>query len=103
MQNFHYNIINKEYGDRAQLLFISTGSLTYEVETKDIYDMSRHMDIYVTSDYPRDHFLFSESNKKIGRFKDELHSKPIFEFIGPRPKMYSIKSECGEKMAKGVA
>ncbi|GBM46365.1 hypothetical protein AVEN_220805-1, partial [Araneus ventricosus] len=36
-------------------------------------------------------------------FKDELHSKPIFEFIGLRPKMYSIKSERGEKTAKGVA
>ncbi|GBN08567.1 hypothetical protein AVEN_264848-1 [Araneus ventricosus] len=63
------------------------------------------MDIYDTSDYSRDHCLFSESNKKkIGCFKDELHSKPIFEFIGLRPKMYSIKSERGEKKtAKGVA
>ncbi|GBO44946.1 hypothetical protein AVEN_99271-1, partial [Araneus ventricosus] len=58
------------------------------------------------SDYPRDHFLFNESNKKkIGCFKDELHSKPIFETnIGLRPKIYSIKSERGEKKtAKGVA
>ncbi|CAL1294548.1 unnamed protein product [Larinioides sclopetarius] len=106
MYDFHYNVIKKEYGDRAQLLFTDTDSLTYEVETEDIFqDMSRHMDIYDTSDYPRDHFLFSESNKKkIGCFKDELHSKPIIEFIGLRAKMYSIKSECGEKKtAKGVA
>ncbi|GBN10604.1 hypothetical protein AVEN_28749-1 [Araneus ventricosus] len=106
MYNFHYNVMKKEYGDKAELLFTDTDSLTYEVETEDIYeDMSRHMDIYDTSDYPRDHFLFSESNKKkIGCFKDELHSKPIYEFIGLRPKMYSIKSERGEKKtAKGVA
>ncbi|GBL82224.1 hypothetical protein AVEN_252410-1 [Araneus ventricosus] len=99
MYNFHYNVMKKEYGDKAELLFTDTDSLTYEVETEDIYeDMSRHMDIYDTSDYPRDHFLLSESNKKkIGCFKDELHSKPIFEFIGLRPKMYSIKSVRGEK------
>ncbi|GBM47569.1 hypothetical protein AVEN_90276-1 [Araneus ventricosus] len=106
MYNFHYNVMKKEYGDKAELLFTDTDLLTYEVETEDIYeDMSRHMDIYDTSDYPRDHFLFSESNKKkIGCFKDELHSKPIYEFIGLRPKMYSIKSERGEKKtAKGVA
>ncbi|GBO33084.1 hypothetical protein AVEN_241115-1 [Araneus ventricosus] len=105
MCNFHYNIIKKEYEDKAELLFTDTDSLTYEVENEDIYEnMSHHMDIYDTSDYPRDHFLFSESNKKkIGCFKDELHSKPIIEFIGLRPKMYSIKSERGEKTAKGVA
>ncbi|GBO36495.1 hypothetical protein AVEN_215919-1 [Araneus ventricosus] len=106
MYNFHYNVMKKEYRDKAELLFTDTDSLTYEVETEDIYeDMSRHMDIYDTSDYPRNHFLFNESNnKKIGCFKDELHSKPIFEFIGLLPKIYSIKSERGEKKtAKGVA
>ncbi|GBM36635.1 hypothetical protein AVEN_221914-1 [Araneus ventricosus] len=78
------NVKKKEYGEKAELLFTDTDSLTYEVETEDIYeDMSRHMVIYDTSYYPRDHFLYSESNKKkIGCFKDELHSKPIFEFIG---------------------
>ncbi|CAL1275416.1 unnamed protein product [Larinioides sclopetarius] len=96
MYNFHYNVTKKEYGDRAQLLFTDTDSLTYEVETEDIYqDISRHMDIYDTTDYPRDHFLFSESNKKkIGCFKDELHSKPIMEFIGLRPKI--IQEKLGE-------
>ncbi|GBM93471.1 hypothetical protein AVEN_215356-1 [Araneus ventricosus] len=92
MYNFHYNVMKKEYGDKAELLFTDTDSLTYEVEIEDIYDdMSRHIDINDSSDYPRDHFLFSESNKKkIGCFKDELRSKPIFEFVGLRPKMYTI-------------
>ncbi|GBN22535.1 hypothetical protein AVEN_268168-1, partial [Araneus ventricosus] len=53
MYNFHYNVMKKEYGDKAELLFTDTDSLTYEVETEDIYeDMFRHMDIYDTSDYP---------------------------------------------------
>ncbi|GBN09353.1 hypothetical protein AVEN_156312-1 [Araneus ventricosus] len=88
--------MKKEYGDKAELLFTDKDSLTYE-------DMSHHMDIYDTSDYPRDHFLFSEFNtKKTGCFKDELHSKPIIEFIGLRPKMYSIKSERGEEDYKRI-
>ena len=37
MYNFHYNYIKKEYGSRAKLLFTDTDSLTYEIETEDVY------------------------------------------------------------------
>ena len=37
MYDFHYNYIKKRYGDRAKLLFTDTDSLTYGIETEDVY------------------------------------------------------------------
>ena len=37
MYDFHYNYIIENYGDRAKLLFTDTDSLTYEIETEDVY------------------------------------------------------------------
>ncbi|GFR01289.1 gastrula zinc finger protein XlCGF57.1 [Trichonephila clavata] len=106
MYNFHYNHIKKRYMDKANLLFTDTDSLTYEIETEDIYrDMGENLNIYDTSDYPQDHALYSEKNKKrIGCFKDEMNSKPIIEFVGLRAKMYSMLTPDSEKKtAKGVS
>ena len=38
--NFHYNVIRKQYGERAKLLFTDTDSLCYEIETDGIYMMT---------------------------------------------------------------
>jgi len=40
----------------------------------------------------------------VGKFKDECNSRPITEFVGLRPKMYSILEASGRiiKKAKGV-
>ncbi|GFR06857.1 PR domain zinc finger protein 4 [Trichonephila clavata] len=106
MYNFHYNHIKKRYMDKANLLFTDTDSLTYEIETEDIYrDMGENLNIYDTSDYPQDHALYSEKNKKrIGCFKDEINSRPIIEFVSLRAKMYSMLTPDSEKKtAKGVS
>ena len=34
---FHYNYIREKYGDKAELFFTDTGSLMYEIQTKDFY------------------------------------------------------------------
>ncbi|GBO14457.1 hypothetical protein AVEN_255570-1 [Araneus ventricosus] len=99
MYDFHYNVIMTKYGDKARLLFTDTDSLCYEITTgdlnKDLESMKQYFDF---SDYPRDHSLYSDENKKkIGYFKDELNGQPCLEFIGLRSKMYSILSERGEK------
>ena len=62
------------------------------------------IDLFDTSDYPKDHHLYSEVNKKIiGKMKDELNGVPIVEFVGLRSKMYSLKTEAEEKKrAKGI-
>ena len=79
----------------------------FEVETKDVYaDMHESKTLYDFSDYPQDHPCYSTKNKKVvGKFKDECAGRPISEFIGLRPKMYSILEASGKniKKAKGVS
>ena len=55
----------------------------------DIWANKHHYDF---SDYPMDNQYHYDSNKKvITKFKDDCSSVPITEFIGLRPKMYSIE------------
>ena len=110
MYDFHCNHIKVKYGDNAKLLFTDTDSLCYGIKTDDIYrGFQEDPDLYDTSEYLNDHFLFSTRNKKvIGKMKDETHGVPIEEFIGLRPKMYSIlytenDKPVEKKTAKGIA
>ena len=75
------------------MILTDTDSLLYHIKTEDIYkDMLDHLDLFDTSDFDKDHFLYSNKNKKIvGKMKDETHGIPIEEFVGLRPKMYSVK------------
>ena len=62
--------------------------------------------LYDTSDYLKDHPLYSVVNKKVvGKFKDECNGQAISEFVGLRPKMYSIlkADETEIKKAKGIS
>ena len=100
MYDFHYTHMMKKYGpEKAKLLFTDTDSLTYLITTGDIYeDMKDDQNLYDTSNYPKEHFLFSNSNKKvIGKCKDETAGVPIMECIGLRAKMYSMVTKKGIK------
>ena len=102
MYEFYYEHLKPLYGERCQLLYTDTDSLVLQIETEDVYrDVLDDLDKYDTSDYPKDHFLYSANNKKVlGKMKDEFAGKPIEEYVGLRPKMYSIKGLA--KKAKGV-
>ena len=106
MYDFHYNYIKEKYGDKAKLFFTDTDSLTYEIETEDVYrDFWNDNDRFDNSDYPESSPYFDNTNKKvIGKFKDEAAGIPITEFVGLRSKMYSyIKdNNKGGKTAKGI-
>ena len=94
MYGFHYDYIKEKYQDKAKLLFTDTDSLTYHIETNDIYE-----------DMKKDGDIFDLHNDKIiGKFKDETDGIPIKEFIGLRPKMYSIQLDNGKekKTGKGI-
>ena len=106
MYNFHYNTIKKKYGPKAILLFTDTDSLTYEIETNDIYqDFLNEKDKFDNSDYSKSSPFYYDYNKKvIGKFKDEASGIPIIEFIGLRSKMYSYVKDNNQidKKAKGI-
>ena len=76
---------------------LHTGSSAYAVQTEDIYrdmveDAATHFDF---NEYPLDHPLYSTTNRKsIGFFKVELHSVPMQQFVGLRPKCYAFLCTC---------
>ena len=37
MMDFHYNVIQKQFGDRAKLIYSDTDSFVYEIEHPNIY------------------------------------------------------------------
>ena len=63
--------------------------------------MQEHSRLYDASNYPKDHLLYNDRNKKaLGKMKDECGG----EVIAVRPKMYSVDLD-GERnisKAKGV-
>jgi len=107
MYGFHYDVVKARYGSKAKLLFTDTDSLCYAIKTTNLYgdlvSWQPHLD---TSDYPKDHPLYSiENKKKLGKFKDELNGKLMQEFVGLRSKLYAYSKLDGteEKKAKGVS
>jgi hypothetical protein len=106
MYGFHYDVIRSMYGARAKLLFTDTDSLCYELQTEDVFeDMARLRDHLDTSDYPKDHPLFSLKNAKVlGKFKDECSGISPKQFVGLRSKMYSLllAKDKVKMTAKGV-
>ena len=106
MYDFHYNYIQKEYGNRAKLLFTDMDSLTYEIKAKDVYkDFWNDKAMFDNSDYQENSPYHCNTNKKvIGKFKDEACGIPIVEFIGLKSKMYFYvkDNEKGGKTAKGI-
>lgn len=106
MYNFHYEFIKEKYGDKAKLLMTDTDSLTYHIETEDLYkDMNENKELFDFSGYNKDHFCYDNTNNKVlGKFKDETNGIPIVEFIGLRSKMYSMKlsNEKAKMTGKGI-
>ncbi|XP_068757536.1 uncharacterized protein [Montipora capricornis] len=106
MYDFHYNYIKQKYDSKAKLLFTDTDSLTYEIETNDVYqDFRNNKDKFDNSDYSQDSQYFDRTNKKvISKFKDEAAGIPITEFVGLRSKMYSYMkdNDKGGKTAKRI-
>ena len=93
MYQFWYDHLKNKYNDKVELIYTDTDSFIIEVQTDDIYkDMYENKNQYDFSEYPENHPNFDMSNKKVlGKFKDELKSKIITEFVALKPKMYSFE------------
>ena len=106
MYDFWYNYVKRKCNSSAQLQMTDTDSFLFHCVTGDIYkDMADSLDYFDTSDYPKEHFIQSDVNKKVlGKMKDETNGKPISSFVGLRSKMYSFVCDGKEeKRAKGIA
>ena len=92
MYKFWYDHLKNKYNNRVELIYTDTDSFIIQVETNDIYkDMLEDKNLYDFSEYPKDHPNFYITNKKVlGKFKDEMKSLIITEFIGLKLKMYSF-------------
>ena len=92
MYQFWYDHLKNKYNNNVELIYTDTDSFIIQVETDNIYkDMLENKNLYDFSDYPINHLNYDITNKKVlGKFKDELNSQIITEFIGLKPKMYSF-------------
>ena len=92
MYQFWYDHLKNKCNDKVELIYTDTDFFIIQVETDDIYkDMLEDKNLYDFSEYPKDHLNYDITNKKVlGKFKDEMKSLIITEFIGLKPKMYSF-------------
>ena len=92
MYQFWYDHLKNKYNNKVELLYTDTDSFIIYVETDNIYkDMLENKILYDFRNYPINHPNYDITNKKVlGKFKDELNSLIITEFIGLKPKMYSF-------------
>ena len=92
MYQFWYDHLKNKYNDKVELIYTDTDSFIIQVETDDIYkDMLEDKNLYDFSEYPTNHPSYDITNKKVlMKFKDEMKSLIIAEFIGLKPKMYSF-------------
>jgi hypothetical protein len=94
MMDFHYNTIEHNFKNKYNVLYSDTDSLVYNIQHDDIYEWIKDN---------KNHFDLSESirldvkddaNKKVlGKFKDELNTLIMTEFIALNPKVYSINHQ----------
>ena len=71
MYDFYYNHLKEFYGNNVQLQMTDTDSFLLHSNTADVFkDM--HVHFFDTSDFPKTHYLHSDTNKKVmGKMKSE--------------------------------
>ena len=91
MYKFYYDFVKKKC-KKCILLFTDTDSLCIETE-EDFYEIMYELkELFDLSNFPKDSKYFCNDNKKVpGKMKDEYGGTHIYEFIGLKSKMYSIR------------
>ena len=106
MYKFYYDKLKPKFKSGINILYCDTDAFVLHIKTgnlvKDIQDMKSEFDF---SDYPKQHILQDNSNKKVvGKFKDELNGSVMSKFISLRSKMYAFKvAEKEKKICKGIS
>ena len=94
MFEFHYKVMKKNFD--CILLYSDTDSFVYEKRSRDFFaEIQRKKSVaeqFDFSNFPTEHPLYSRDNARVTlKFNDEMGSRPIAEFCGLKPKLYSIK------------
>ena len=94
MMDFHYNTIHKNFEGKYNVLYSDTDSLVYSIQHDDIYEWikqnKQHFDL---SDSIRTELKDNTNKKVLGKFKDEMNTLIMTEFIALNPKVYSINHQ----------
>ena len=108
MYDQFYNVIRPALSEAdVQVVFSDTdsfGLMITSTETIDPYEKLKH--IFDFSNYPKTSPKFStEHTNQLGRFKDELQSLRMKEFVGLRSKTYAflLEEERGRNVLKSKA
>ncbi|KAJ8978158.1 hypothetical protein NQ317_016861 [Molorchus minor] len=105
LYKFFYDVIKKEYGTNASLLYTDTDSPIIKILTDNFYEFIReNPDNFDTSNYEKvNQFNIVKSISVLGKMKDEFPADPIISFYGTGAKAYHVQSVGKElKKAKGV-
>lgn len=107
MYSFHYDHMNKYFGDNCKILYTDTDSFIYYILTDNFYEhIKQNPSLFDTSDFaPNNVHNITLLNKKTpGLMKDENNGVCMSEFAGIRSKMYSIRVDRIDKVkkAKGI-
>ena len=92
MQKFHYDFM-KDNVRIFKLLYSDTDSFIYEIG-KNFYEIiNKHKEFFDLSNQPQDSTYYCNDYKKVpGKMKYEYGETPIYEFIGLKSEMYSIRN-----------
>ena len=105
MYSTYYDKIKTMFND-VRMIYTDTDSMVLHIKNSGnmFKIMAENEDLFDFSDYPEEHILHSNKNKKvIGRLKDELSGNVMNRFISLRSKMYSYQKFDGEfKRCKGI-
>ena len=90
---FHYDFMKNEV-NIFTLSYTDTDSFICESIGENVYElMYKHKELFDLSNQPKDSKYFCNDNKKVpGEMKDEYAGISIYEYIGIKPKMYSIRN-----------
>ena len=104
MQDFHYNYIKNEYGDKAEMLLTATDSLVYKIEClcSNVYeDFYKDKELFDFSNYPNGSKYYSNANNLVlGKMKDETCGMLRNGFLGLKSNI--TKGNHKSKKAKGI-
>ena len=104
MYEFYYSFVKKKC-ENPTLLSTDTDGFIFETKGNFYEIIYQNKDLFDLSNFTKDSKYYCADNKKVlGKMKDKYGGTAIYEFVGPKPKMYSILdvNNCEKVCIKGI-